>query len=75
MFSLKQETKYEYMELRKQCQQFAVDLLHQSRSSNELAIILNYDPDNPPYRKGEHMKLSRLELAILYKQKKVGIWF
>ncbi|XP_066154304.1 transient-receptor-potential-like protein isoform X2 [Euwallacea fornicatus] len=64
------ETKSEYMELRKQCQQFAVDLLQQSRSSTELAIILNHDPDSPPYKEGEHMKLARLELAILYKQKK-----
>ncbi|XP_066257264.1 transient-receptor-potential-like protein [Euwallacea similis] len=64
------ETKSEYMELRKQCQQFAVDLLQQSRSSSELAIILNHDPDSPPYEEGEHMKLARLELAILYKQKK-----
>ncbi|CAH1159812.1 unnamed protein product [Phaedon cochleariae] len=64
------ECKSEYMELRKQCQQFAVDLLHQSRSSQELAIILNHDPDNPPYEEGEPMKLARLELAIQYKQKK-----
>lgn len=65
------ECKSEYLELRRQCQQFAVDLLHQSRSSQELAIILNHDPDDPPYEDGEHMKLSRLELAINYKQKKV----
>jgi transient-receptor-potential-like protein len=58
-------------ELRRQCQQFAVALLHQSRSSQELAIILNHDPDSPPYEAGEHMKLARLELAINYKQKKV----
>lgn len=66
-----QECKTEYLELRKQCQQFAVDLLHQSRSSQELAIILNHDPENPPYQDGDHMKLARLELAIMYKQKKV----
>jgi hypothetical protein len=53
-------------------QQFAVDLLHQSRSSQELAIILNHDPENPPYEDGDHMNLARLELAINYKQKKVG---
>ncbi|CAG9767036.1 unnamed protein product [Ceutorhynchus assimilis] len=64
------ESKSEYMDLRRQCQKFAVDLLHQSRSSTELAIILNHDPDNPPYKEGEHMKLARLELAIMYKQKK-----
>ncbi|XP_077299447.1 transient receptor potential-like [Arctopsyche grandis] len=65
-----QESKSEYLELRRQCQQFAVDLLHQSRSSQELAIILNHDPEDPPYEDGEHMKLARLELAINYKQKK-----
>ncbi|XP_045478713.1 transient-receptor-potential-like protein isoform X2 [Harmonia axyridis] len=65
------ECKSEYLDLRRQCQQFAVDLLHQSRSSQELAIILNHDPDDPtPYEEGEHMRLSRLELAIQYKQKK-----
>ncbi|KAL1509539.1 hypothetical protein ABEB36_004254 [Hypothenemus hampei] len=63
------ESKSEYMELRKQCQQFAVDLLQQSRSSLELAIILNHDPDNPSYSNCKHMKLARLELAIIYKQK------
>ncbi|XP_058456664.1 transient-receptor-potential-like protein [Malaya genurostris] len=65
-----QECKTEYLELRRQCQKFAVDLLDQSRSSQELAIILNYDPESPPYMDGDHMKLARLELAINYKQKK-----
>lgn len=59
------------MDLRRQCQKFAVDLLHQSRNSQELAIILNHDPENPTYEEGEHMKLARLELAIQFKQKKV----
>jgi transient-receptor-potential-like protein len=68
-----QESKAEYLELRRQCQRFAVDLLDQSRSSKELAIILNYDPDSPPYKDGDHMQLARLELAIDYKQKKVII--
>jgi transient-receptor-potential-like protein len=66
-----QECKAEYLELRRQCQQFAVDLLGQTRSSHELAIILNYDPDSPPYHDGDVMKLKRLEMAIDYKQKKV----
>lgn len=65
-----QECKTEYLELRRQCQQFAVDILDQSRSSQELAIILNHDPESPPYMDGDHMKLARLELAINYKQKK-----
>ncbi|XP_061717205.1 LOW QUALITY PROTEIN: transient-receptor-potential-like protein [Cydia pomonella] len=65
-----QESKAEYLELRRQAQQFGVDLLDQSRSSQELAIILNHDPDEPPFADGEHMKLARLELAIDFKQKK-----
>ncbi|CAG2061688.1 unnamed protein product, partial [Timema podura] len=59
--------RYMVKELRKQCQNFAVDLLHQSRSSQELAIVLNHDPESPSYEDGEHMKLARLELAINYK--------
>ncbi|XP_073998927.1 transient-receptor-potential-like protein [Rhodnius prolixus] len=65
-----QESKADYMELRRQCQQLAVSLLDQTRSSSELAVILNHDPESPPYEEGEHMKLARLELAITYKQKK-----
>lgn len=67
------ESKAEYLELRRKCQQFAVDLLDQTRSSQELAIILNYDPQSPPYMDGDHMKLKRLEMAIDYKQKKVCV--
>lgn len=47
--------------------------MDQSRSSQELAIILNHDPDNPTFDEDEHMKLTRLEQAINYKQKKVII--
>lgn len=65
-----QECKSQYLEMRSQCQQFAVDLLDQTRTSQELAIILNHDPDAPPYMDGEHMGLARLEAAIDYKQKK-----
>lgn len=50
-----------------------MDLLNQTRTSQELAIILNHDPEDVPYQDGDHMKLTRLELAIAYKQKKVGI--
>lgn len=69
-----QECKSEYLDLRRQCQKFAVDLLDQSRSSKELAIILNHDPNAPPYEDGDHMQLGLLELAINYKQKKVDDW-
>ncbi|XP_047515859.1 transient-receptor-potential-like protein isoform X1 [Pieris napi] len=63
-----QECKAEYLELRCQVQRFAVDLLNQSRSSQELAIILNHDPEEP-FEEGDHMKLARLELAVDFKQK------
>lgn len=62
------------MELSKQCQQFAVDLLQQSRTSEELSIILNQDTENEILREyREPMHLARLELALKYKQKKVNL--
>ncbi|KAH8384760.1 hypothetical protein KR093_007794, partial [Drosophila rubida] len=64
-----QECKAEYMELRRQCQKFACALLDQTRSSNELAIILNYDPTVSSYEPGDRMSLTRLVQAISYKQK------
>lgn len=67
-----QESKAEYVELRRQCQNFAVDLLDQTRTSNELAIILNYDPEMSTYQPGDRMTLSRLTQAVNYKQKKVS---
>jgi len=66
-----QECKSEYMDLRRQCQKFAVDLLDQTRTSSELAIILNYDPQMSSYEPGDRMSLTRLVQAISYKQKKV----
>nr|XP_016929688.1 transient-receptor-potential-like protein [Drosophila suzukii]XP_016929689.1 transient-receptor-potential-like protein [Drosophila suzukii]XP_016929690.1 transient-receptor-potential-like protein [Drosophila suzukii] len=65
-----QECKSEYMDLRRQCQKFAVDLLDQTRTSSELAIILNYDPQMSSYEPGDRMSLTRLVQAISYKQKK-----
>ncbi|KAK7079006.1 Short transient receptor putative channel 1 [Halocaridina rubra] len=64
------EFRAEYLELRKKCMGFAEELLSHARSSTELAVILNHDPDSVvPYEDGEHMMLKRLELAIDYKQK------
>ena len=43
-------------------------------ASKELEIILNYDHENPPVlyeNEKEKTSLSRLKLAIRYKQKKV----
>jgi len=64
------EFREEYLSLRKQCRNFATELLSHTRSSTELAVILNYDPEvSNPYEDGDSMKLKRLELAIDYKQK------
>ncbi|XP_032796648.2 transient-receptor-potential-like protein [Daphnia magna] len=72
---LETEFRQEYMDLRRQCQQFACDLLSHTRSSSELAFLLNHDPSNNARRSPstddyQEMKLARLELAIEQKQKK-----
>jgi len=63
--------------LSKQCQAFAVDLLDQVRSSKELDILLNFDPDlelsRPPVDQNDRKNYSRLKLAIAYKQKKASV--
>ena len=74
---LENEFKIDYEKLAKKCQEFAVDLLEQTRGSKELEIILNHDATCPgneqDFPKNENkMKLSRLKLAIKYKQKKVS---
>lgn len=56
-----------------QCQEYAGALLAETRTSQELEIILNYDHENPPAlfeNESEKNSLSRLKLAIKYKQKK-----
>ncbi|KAF8781674.1 Transient receptor potential-gamma protein like [Argiope bruennichi] len=67
---LEHEYKVEYIELRKQCQEFATALLDHTRSSYELEVLLNYDPSGPVFEPGDRMLLSRLKLAIKHKQKK-----
>ena len=71
------EFKEEYQRLAHQCSKFAVDLLDQTRGSQELKTILNRttDPieildleDNADSEK-ENMNLSRFKLAIDYRQK------
>ncbi len=59
----------EYDELRRQVQQFATDLLDHARTSYELEIMLNYDPDGDVWDPGETQTLDRLKLALKYKQK------
>ncbi|CAF0722199.1 unnamed protein product [Adineta ricciae] len=69
---IENEFKQEYEQLAQQCQEYSAALLAETRSSKELEIILNYDSENPPVlsETPEKMHLSRLKLAIRYKQKK-----
>ncbi|KAL7041237.1 hypothetical protein ACKWTF_000683 [Chironomus riparius] len=67
---LEHEFKNEYMELRKQCQDFATALLDHTRSSHELEVLLNHDPTGPAFEHGERMHLNRLKLAVKLRQKK-----
>ncbi|XP_045127472.1 transient-receptor-potential-like protein [Portunus trituberculatus] len=65
------EFRADYLELRTKCMKFAEELLGHARSSTELAVMLNHDPECVvPYEDGEHMSLKRLELAIDCKQKR-----
>lgn len=81
---LENEFRAEYEQLSTQCNDFAVRLLDQVRTSKELEVILNFDADDslagpgtgagaggPELGSGAKMSLSRLWLAIKYKQKRV----
>ncbi|XP_056640149.1 transient receptor potential protein isoform X1 [Diorhabda sublineata] len=63
------EFKMEYIDMRSQVQQFATSLLDHARTSYELEIMLNYDPDGDIWVTGERQTLERLKMAINYKQK------
>lgn len=52
-------------------QTFATSLVDHVRTSHELEIMLNYEPDGDPWEPGERQTLERLKLAIKYKQKMV----
>lgn len=67
---LEPEFKTDYLELRKQCQQFATALLDHTRTTHELEVLLNYDPGMDSLDSHGKMTLSRLKLAIRCKQKK-----
>lgn len=67
------EFKTSYIKLSKQVSGFATELLAQTRSSEELHIILNHDAGSPvSINDHEKTTLSRLKLAIRYKQKEVS---
>ncbi|XP_023246118.1 transient receptor potential protein isoform X2 [Copidosoma floridanum] len=66
---LEQEFRSEYEEMRENVMQFATSLLDHARTSNELEIMLNYNPTGDNWEPGERQTLERLKLAIKYKQK------
>nr|QDQ16917.1 transient receptor potential [Danaus plexippus] len=64
------EFRIEYKTLRLQVQEFATALLDHTRTSQELEIMLNYNPwELDCWEPGERQTLGRLKLAINYKQK------
>lgn len=76
MSQLEPEFKSTYRNLSKQVQDFATELLDQTRGSEELETILNHNTESPVSEdEAEVMTLSRLRLAIKYKQKEVRIQF
>ncbi|KAL3314833.1 hypothetical protein Ciccas_006538, partial [Cichlidogyrus casuarinus] len=73
---MENEFRNDYKKLADQCQQFATDLLEQTRSSDELAIVLNHGAVSSSPRlfsksddSAPTTNLARLRLAIQYKQK------
>ncbi|KAL5112783.1 Transient receptor potential-gamma protein [Taenia crassiceps] len=77
---LENEFKEDYEKLSQNCEAFATALLAQTRGSAELAIVLNHDSGSSKNEDtmlygirsdstGQTMQLSRLRLAIKYKQK------
>uniref|UniRef100_A0A0R3X9C5 TRP_2 domain-containing protein n=1 Tax=Hydatigena taeniaeformis TaxID=6205 RepID=A0A0R3X9C5_HYDTA len=80
---LENEFKEDYEKLSQNCEAFATALLAQTRGSTELAIVLNHDSGSSKNEDtmlygvrsdstGQTMQLSRLRLAIKYKQKQTS---
>jgi transient receptor potential cation channel subfamily C len=61
-----------FQAMRLQCQKFATALLDHIRTSHELEVMLNYNPNGEDWEPGERQTLERLKLAIKYKQKQVS---
>ena len=73
--NLKKETQKIFFKMAQDCNQYAVDLLSQCRSSEELIAVLNKDNSDTnelvePW--SARLSLSRLKLAIKYEQKAVS---
>ncbi|KAK7085254.1 Short transient receptor putative channel 1, partial [Halocaridina rubra] len=47
-----------------------MDLIEETRTSMELEIVLNYDPQGEPHKKGEIMHFALLKEAVNSNQKK-----
>ena len=52
--------------LRKQCQDFATALLDHTRSSYELEVLLNYDPEGPAHQVSSVYRTYPI-LSVLYR--------
>ena len=66
---LEAQFKDEYLELRKKIQEFVTELVDHARTSYELEVLLNHNPDGDPWEPGQVQSLSRLHLAIKGNQK------
>ena len=53
-------------------QTFVSDLLEQTRTRKELAIVLNYQHQGTCWEEGTPMSLDRLKMAIKFEQKSVS---
>jgi len=76
--------KSSYEDLAEQCQNFAVELLDQTRNMSELHTILNYESSDTAASSGSRHdddnaqqldRLARLKLAVKYEQKRVSMSF
>jgi len=67
--STEHEFGVEYSELIDTVQTFVSDLLEQTRTRKELAIVLNYQHQGTCWEEGTPMSLDRLKMAIKFEQK------
>ncbi|XP_068231132.1 transient receptor potential protein-like [Palaemon carinicauda] len=67
--SMENEFKEQYTSLRKQVQDFTMALVDETRTSLELEIVLNYDPEGEPYKPGQFMHFTQLKEAVDSNQK------
>ena len=62
----------DYVEISNQCQQLAVDLLEECRTSEEVSLLLKQTHDPKVQGVTNTTKYPRLTLAVTYHQKRVG---